>query len=249
MIDCNNKRVLLGLSAGINSAAVYCWLLESGMKPSELHLFYAHFTEHSPDSFQFVADTIRHARRNFDNVIVKVTRNSVLEFFDDKKMIPHPRYSPCSSILKIEPMARYASEHCIDIDLIGYVRTEKKRIQSMYQHHGNDMFLQKGTPIAQFDDEWCFEIAKKHIGWYPAIYDIRDENGKRVFHHNNCLPCKNMYVKDMQNVQRYYPDYWQRANNLSIKLQSHWGRNADEYYTTFGREDWEPGQCETCKFD
>lgn len=249
MIDCNDKIVLLPQSAGINSAAVYCWLLESGMKPKELHIYYAHFAEHSPDSFQFVADIIRHARKNFDNVRVRITSNSVLRFFREQKMIPHPMSSPCSRLLKIVPMIEYSALNSIQIDLVGYVKSEQKRIKKMREAHGNDMFLTKGTPIADQDDEWCFEIVKKHIGWYPAIYDIRDEKGKRVFHHNNCLPCKNMYVKDMKLIEQYYPEYMAAAVQLSEELGAYWGRNAETYYTTFGREDYEPAQCEVCSFD
>lgn len=249
MIDCNGRVVLLPQSAGINSAAVYCWLLESGMRPRELHIYYAHFAEHSPDSFRFVADIIRHARRNFDNVIVRVTKNSVLQFFREQRMIPHPVASPCSRMLKIGPMVEYAAANGIEIDLVGYVKGEQKRIKKMQEAHGNDMFLQKGTPIAEFDDEWCFEIVKKHIGWYPAIYDIRDEKGKRVFNHNNCLPCKNMYVKDMLLIEKYYPAYMEAAIKLSEELGAYWGRDVDKYYTTFGREDYEPVQCGVCSFD
>ena len=44
----NGQKILVGLSGGINSAAVLCHLKESGIMPSELHLFYVHFKEHSP---------------------------------------------------------------------------------------------------------------------------------------------------------------------------------------------------------
>ena len=45
----SNEKVLIGLSGGINSMAVLCQLVESGVKPKELHLFYCHFEEHSPE--------------------------------------------------------------------------------------------------------------------------------------------------------------------------------------------------------
>lgn len=100
------EKIMIGLSGGINSMAVLCWLIESGQQPEELHLFYAHFAEHSPDTFQFVADGIRLARKHFKKVLVKITNNSVLQFFEDQKMIPHPMASPCSRKLKIEPMEK-----------------------------------------------------------------------------------------------------------------------------------------------
>lgn len=50
MKEFEDKNILIGLSGGINSAAVLLWLYESGVKPKSLHLFYAHFTEHSPDT-------------------------------------------------------------------------------------------------------------------------------------------------------------------------------------------------------
>jgi hypothetical protein len=221
-MDYNNKKILLGLSGGINSMAVLCWLIEQGCKPSELHLFYAHFKEHSPDTFQFVADEIRYARKHFEKVVVKITNNSVLEFFEKEHMIPHPTLAPCSERLKIIPMMLSGA---------------------------NSLFITKEFPIELFDDDWCFEIVDKHIGWHPAIYDIKDENGKRVFTHNNCLPCKNMYVKNMKDVQTYYPKYMINAKRLSHNLKAYWGRDAKDYYTEFGKEDYEASQCETCAFD
>ena len=67
-------------------------------------------------------------------------------------------------------------------------------------------------------------MVDKHIGWHPEIYDIIDENGKRVFKHNNCLPCKNMYPKDMENVKTYYPAFYQQTIQLSAELGKYWGR-------------------------
>ena len=101
------EKYMIGLSGGINSMAVLCWLIEQPDKPKEIHLYYAHFAEHSPDTFQFVADGIRYARKHFDKVTVRITSNSVLRFFEEQKMIPHPKVSPCSRKLKIEPMELY----------------------------------------------------------------------------------------------------------------------------------------------
>jgi hypothetical protein len=245
----DGKKIMIGLSGGINSMAVLCWLIETGQQPKELHLFYAHFAEHSPDTFQFVADGIRYARKHFKMVVVKITNNSVLRFFEGKNMIPHPKLMACTEGLKIIPMENYALAHGIEVDLVGYVRKEKKRILRMTENRTPNLFFEKSFPIQIFDDEWCFEIVDKHIGWHPAIYDIKDENGKRVFTHNNCLPCKNMWVKDMVNVQKHFPGHMEKANDLSKKLKAYWGRNADDYYTEFGREDYEPPQCEVFAFD
>lgn len=245
----DDKNILVGLSAGINSMALLCWLKEQDCKPKSLHIFYAHFKQHSPDSFQFVADGIRFARKYFGNVIVKITKNDVLKFFEEQKMIPHPTASPCSRILKIEPMMVYAFENGIELDLVGYVRKELKKRGNKTAAQSNNLFYTKEFPIGIFDDEWCFEIVDKNIGWHPAIYDIRDEKGKRIFTHNNCLPCKNMYVKDMKQVEIHYPEYMRAAQETSNKLKSYWGRNAQAYYTEFGREDYEEPQCEVCVFD
>src|SRR5690242_1661610 len=101
-IDLSGQSVLIGLSGGINSMAVLITvaLYPEQYKPKELHLYYAHFKEHSPGTFKFVADGIRYARRKFTDVKVKITRNSVLRFFEEQKMIPHPTNSACSRLLK-----------------------------------------------------------------------------------------------------------------------------------------------------
>lgn len=242
----DDKDCSLGLSGGINSAALLCYLKKIGAKPRSLHLFYAHFLEHSPDTFAFVADCIRWARKNFDNVHVMITKNSVLQFFEEQKFIPHPSVSPCSKKLKIEPMMAYCSEHNIQIDLVGYVKEEKKRWDNAEKRQvQGDMFFRKDFPIKVFDNDWCFEIVDECIGWHPAIYDIK-ENGQRVFKHNNCLPCKNQTIEELQAVDKYYPQYMLRANELSQRLQRHWGRDRDKFYLVFGREN--ASKCPSCIF-
>lgn len=243
------QKVMIGLYGGINSMAVLCWLIESGQKPSELHLFYAHFSEHSPDTFQFVADGIRLARKHFSNVLVKITKNSVLAYFEKFKMIPHPVRSTCSYHLKIAPMETYCLDNGVTVDLVGYVRTEAKRIKRMKASEANNLFLTKDFPIGLLTDEWCFEIVDRLVGWHPSIYDLKNQHGKRLFKHNNCLPCKNMHMKDMKAVAEHFPEHMSNAVALSNRLNAYWGRDADAYYTEFGREDYEPGQCETCAFD
>lgn len=255
--DFSKKKVLIGISGGINSAGVLAWLseIDEEKKPLELHLFYAHFEEHSPDTLPFARACKEFALTNFKNVSYTETYNSIIEHFEKMKMIPHPAAIPiCTKELKVEPIYRYMVEHKIDVDLVGYVREEKRRGKNMYQKAPN-MRYYKAFPIIDKDNEWCFDIVLAKIGWYPAIYDIRDENGKRLFSHNNCLPCKNMQKKDFELVELYYPEYWQRAVDLSNRLKKHWGRDEEDFirtYLSFGREDWEVGyerqNCFICNF-
>lgn len=245
-----DEKIMIGLSGGINSMAVLCWLFENKIQPQELHLFYAHLVEHSPDTFQFVADGIRFARKHFNNVKVKITRNSVLQFFEQQKMIPHPMFSPCTRVLKIEPMITYGFENGIKYDLVGYIQHElKRRSKKQKEVAQADLFsLVKEYPIGLFNDEWCFEIVDKYIGWHPKIYDLKDESGRRLFDHNNCLPCKNFYPEHIENVRVHYPDYFHNAMGLSRKLQKHWGRDKTDFYTTFGRELGQEVTCTSCKW-
>lgn len=137
-MDYSKLKVLIGLSAGINSMAILCDLAKfpDRLKPKELHLFYAHFEEHSNDSLQFVLDGVEFAKNNFEKVVYKQTNNSVIKFFEEQKMIPHPITSPCTRKLKIEPINRYCKENSIDVDLVGYVRNEKRRIINMAKSSG-----------------------------------------------------------------------------------------------------------------
>ena len=250
-VDYRNVKVMIGLSGGINSMAVLVWLANYELKPKELHLFYAHFEEHSPGTLEFVLAGVEYAKRNFETVIYKQTNNSVLDYFKEQKMIPHPTAAPCTRFLKIEPMVTYAFENGITVDLVGYVRTEKRRVKNMQSKGADNLFMSKQFPILQQDNEWCFDVVKKEIGFYPAIYDIRNAKGKRVFTHNNCLPCKNMQIDDFEEVKEFFPDYWQKAMDLSTELQKYWGRSENEFYTTFGRPDLglEKQPCEVCAAD
>ena len=158
--------------------------------------------------------------------------------------------SPCSRKLKIEPINAYAFSNDVEVDLIGYVKHELKKRASRQQNNiQNELFgLKKEYPIGAFTDEWCIEMCDKHIGWHPAIYDILDENGKRVFKHNNCLPCKNMNTKDFENVKKYYPKEHAEAMKLSAELGRFWGRDKDAFYSTFGRDLDQESTCEACKY-
>lgn len=259
--DYRNEIVGLGLSAGINSMTVLCWLANYEFKPKDIYIFYAHFKEHSPESLEFVLAGVEYAKKHFENVIFEYTENSILEYFENEKMIPHPTYAPCTRVLKIEPVNRFISKHNITIDLVGYIRTEKRRIVNMESKGVNDLFLSKHFPISDFTDADCFEIVKSEIGWYPKIYDLKWNDAgfmefvkanllrftediqrkilkklgteKPVFKHNNCLPCKNMQIDDLLCVEYFYPEFYKQAMRLSQKLQKHWGRDKDSFVDAF----------------
>ena len=96
--DYSNMNVLIGLSGGINSMALLCWLANypNELKPKELHLFYAHFKEHSPDTLKFVLDGYQYAKSHFKKVHYTQTDNSVIDFFRQQNFIPHPMISSCT---------------------------------------------------------------------------------------------------------------------------------------------------------
>ena len=76
--------------------------------------YYADFKEHSSGTRKFVADGIKFARQHFKTVKIKITRNSIIDFFAESKMIPHPILSPCTRLLKIIPITNYMFENEID---------------------------------------------------------------------------------------------------------------------------------------
>ncbi len=100
--------------------------------------------------------------------------------------------------------------------MVGFVRGETRRYNKQQKRNTDGKTL---FPIyKQMDDEDCFELVKQGIGWYPAIYDIKDEAGNRVFKHNNCLPCKNMSAKEFADVGKYFPEYAQRAMDVAAQI-------------------------------
>lgn len=226
--DFSGQKIMIGMSGGINSMAVLCFLATEYPKeklPKELHLFYAHFEEHSGDTFDFVKAGVAYAERQFPTgvqVVYKNTWNSVNTFFGQQRTIPHPTNSMCSRVLKREVMMKYLKENEIDFDLVGFVRHEKGRM-TRQQSYNNDESNAKVYPITTMTDEDCEAICEREIGWVPAIYKIK-ENGKRVFKHNNCLPCKNMHDYQLKKVKEYYPDRYARALQTAKDLGQHWGR-------------------------
>ncbi len=267
VVDYRQAKVMIGLSGGINSMAVLSWLSNYEYKPKDIYLFYAHFDEHSPDTLPFVLAGVEYAKKHFQNVVYEQTQNSVLEYFKSIKMIPHPTIAPCTRILKIMPAIEFANKHSCTIDLVGYVKSEMRRVKNMQSNGADNLFMSKQFPIMDLSNEDCFQVVKNEIGWYPKIYDLRwndlgfiefvksnlhrfnddiqkkllkkIETDKRVFTHNNCLPCKNMQIDDYLCVEYFYPDYFKNANDLANELKKHWGRSADDYYTSFGRQDYE----------
>jgi hypothetical protein len=107
---------------------------------------------------------------------------------------------------------------------------------------------EKAYPIGEFSDEWCFAIVRQHIGWYPAIYALKDGKGKRLFNHNNCLPCKNGDVKHLKNVKAHFPEKHERAMETSRKIGAYWGRDKAGFYAEFGRELGQESTCENCQW-
>jgi 3'-phosphoadenosine 5'-phosphosulfate sulfotransferase (PAPS reductase)/FAD synthetase len=229
--DYSGLKVMLPLSGGINSAALLCWLGEEvpeERKPESLHLYYSHFTEHSPDTGKFFVALVRYAQTRFQSVKWKATINSVNRYFRNQKMIPHPSLSPCSRELKVLPARNYFLENELNIELVGYVdsdtvkrgKDKKSRFDRLSAKNPAAHF-----PILEWSKQDCLDYVKQIIGWYPAIYDLKDERGKDVFSHNNCLPCKNMHPKQLEMVAKYYPQYAARAMETAKQVGGYWGRD------------------------
>ena len=222
--DYKDKSVLIPLSEGINSAAVVCILGEhhpEELKPERLYLFDIHLIEHSPDSLQFAFDVINYARKKFKWVSADIVQDSMNKWCVDNQMIPHPSRSPCSRELKMLRLDAFAEKHQIDYRLVGYVRHEQRRLIRAKKYV--DATFQ--YPIQRLTDEDCFSIVKRAIGWYPAIYDIR-ESGKRIFRHNNCLPCKNMTAKQLRQVGTHFAGFAEMAEETAARVpEGYWGRD------------------------
>jgi len=189
------KKVMIGISGGINSAAVACYLAtQVKQKPAELHLYCADFNEHSPDTTLFIKTIFDYCKALFDcPVFTTITQNSILGFYERIGGIVPPRSATCTRLLKIEPVAKYMYDNQIDFDLIGYVRGEKKRVDR--QNKRNDK--RKIHPITHFSDSDCFDLVRSQIGWYPEIYDIK-WNDERIFDYLNSDLC--YWVADSQKA-------------------------------------------------
>ena len=253
------KRVMIGLSGGINSAAVLAYLARFVQyNPETLYLFHTNIIEHSPDTLDFVLANVEYARQHFPNVVYEQKDVSIIRFFDENNMIAHPSVSPCTRLLKIEPMVEFMARHEIDVDLVGYVRSEYGRIKRQALRGAK----RKAYPIAHINNEDCFSLVEKEIGWFPAIYRLMwndsrirpylhqyghelapqqrgvvenyarrgfgFDGSRRVFKHNNCLPCKNMHQWEIWLLRLFYPEHHREAMGLAEKLGSYWGRSAEE---------------------
>jgi 3'-phosphoadenosine 5'-phosphosulfate sulfotransferase (PAPS reductase)/FAD synthetase len=191
----------------------------------------------------FVLDGVKYAYNKFNNekyrIFVKITHQSMREFCLDNKMIPHPTNSACSRLMKREPMYNYFTENNLDVDLVGYVREEAQKRVLRARSYNNDQSKNKSYPITTLTDKDCEFICEREIGWIPEIYKIKNNEGKRIFKHNNCLPCKNMHDKEMKEVKKHYPGYYENALSLAKEMGQHWGR----------KEEIDELICPTCDWD
>lgn len=241
--DLSDLNVFIGISGGINSAAALVYLAKyhpEHLRPKRVFAFYAHLTEHSPGTLTFVRHLVAYGKRMFPSFTFGCSVGSVNKYFRDERMIPHPTLSPCSENLKIIPIMKFKGEHNIDVDIVGYVHGERRRMnrqQGKATEPGKYYY-----PIIEWTDERCLEEVKAEIGRYPAIYDIKDDRGKRVFTHNNCLVCKNMTgvllpdgtaTRQYATVLDHYPFLFYTAQQtaviISAKLRKpvYWGRKRD----------------------
>lgn len=232
--DFSDKRTLVSLSGGIDSMALLCYLATvypAELRPRQLFIIYVHLAEHSPTTALFIKSGIRYAQKHFQEVVYRLhDAGSVNDYFRQEGVIPHPMLSPCSEHLKMEPINAFKVEHDIEIDMVAFLRGEKNRIRRAVKRGA----LEQGKHflISQLVQSDAFEIVDREIGWHPAIYDIRNEKGERVFKHNNCLDCKNMngilspdrVTGDFANVMRYYPKYHEQALKTAVELGCYWGR-------------------------
>lgn len=236
--DFSAERPRLGLSGGINSAALLCYLATEHppeKRPKHLLLYYAHLREHSPRTFRFVADCVRYARERFLVVEFGMHRTSVLDFFEKDRFIPHPAISPCTEHCKTIQMHKWTVEHGGTIDLIGYVMTERRRLVRAEEKARNRVAF----PIFHLSEAECFGLVDREIGWHPPIYDLRDEKGRRIFRHNNCLPCKNMTLGQIRAVAEHYPERWRKAEAMAARIGNYWGRKSE----------YAGDPCSSCVFD
>lgn len=170
-VDYSNKRVMIGLSGGINSAAAAIYLAKyTDNKPKDLYLYYSHLDEHSKGTRRFVLELVKWLKNHFDNVIFETSDNSMLEYCEESfKGIPHPKISPCTKFLKLIHMTEFMAKHKIDVDIIGYVRHEYKRINRQIDRGVEN----KDYLIRHLSDEDCFDLVEREFGWYPSIYKIK----------------------------------------------------------------------------
>lgn len=269
----SDKKVMIGLSGGINSAAVLCYLATKVIdKPKQLYLFYAHFDEHSDDTQKFVNDCVSYAEKHFDVIFVQ-TNNSINTEFREKNFIPHPKIASCTKTLKILPIIDFMAENKIDVDLVGYVRSERSRIKRQIKTGAKN----KEYLISHLTNDDCFSLVEKEIGWYPSIYKIKWSDKRiipffnchkdfmtqkdyetvlkyanrgynyhlnsSVFAHNNCLPCKNMATWELYLVKLFFPEKFEEAMVTADLTNSHWGRDADAL------TDGQSASCTFCEFD
>jgi len=193
-----DKKVMIGLSGGINSAAVLLYLIHHVPKdewPKVLHLYYAHFDEHSDDTMDFVMALVQYAEK-YMNVDFTVTYNSVNKHFVEQGMIPHPTLATCTGMLKIFPMAEYMAENEIEVDLVGYVREDKSRIKRQNKYMKSKGKVNKQHPIKHLSDEDCFSLVERHMGSkiIPDIYKIKWTDSRII----PFLKCHRQFIPDDQ---------------------------------------------------
>jgi 3'-phosphoadenosine 5'-phosphosulfate sulfotransferase (PAPS reductase)/FAD synthetase len=190
-------KVYLSHGGGVNSWALYLYLIEQGEVPGKD--FEAVFVDHGtdwPETYEYMDMMIA---KGYPVTVIRpevAGYSNLHEFCLAKKIITRRQHRWCTKQFKAEVIDRFYNKPCIQ--LIGFDSSENNRRDRMIEHNG----VVSEFPLldANIDRQGCIDIIKRH--------------GLPVPPKSGCWICPFMSRKQWIELKRKHPDLFCRAAKL-----------------------------------
>ena len=195
----DNLKVYLSHGGGVNSWALYLWLLEQGENPSVD--FEAVFVDHGtdwPETYEYM-DMMRD--KGYPVTVIKPDYDGFNNLYERAKyraIFPsrRPGYRWCTAEFKVETLKQYYQPPCVE--LIGFDVGEKHRAKNLT----GKADVEQDFPLieAGIDRQGCIDIIKRH--------------GLPVPPKSGCYICPFQSRKQWIELKREHPELFCRAVKL-----------------------------------
>lgn len=209
---------IASVSWGKDSLAMLLRLLDEGWPLDEVMFF---DTGMEFDAIYKTRDTARRLLDARSITYTELTRERPFLYTMLEKPVKgreRPGYGWCGGLCrwgtteKLKALDRYAKSKDATV-YIGIAADEQKRLKRLEPY--------KSAPLAT---DWNMTEAECLAYCYDRGYDWQEDNGAGVIRlydildRVSCWCCCNKNLKELRNIYRYLPDYWQKLKHLQFAL-------------------------------
>jgi len=137
-------------------------------------------------------------------------------YYSILRKLPDLRIShSCCNFIKEQPSKKLQRKLGCDTLFRGLLASESRRRTFTFLDYGF-LYETKGgylysNPLSIFTDEDVWEYIRTQNCPYAPLYDLTDEDGKKLFKRNGCYVCGTGLAYERNNIEilrKYYPSKW-----------------------------------------